>query len=193
MQLSGCHAVEGVPVSRLSGGYQRRANVAAALMNEPDLLVLDEPTAGLDADGRNQVAAVVSSLRQAGATVMLVTHDFEIAETIADRIGILTEGVLCCLGELNVLIGERLGERERVEFILKEPPGLERRARLAALGARSTPEGRAWRVWRRLSNFDTAVVAAELAEAGLQVAEIRVRKPGLADLFAATTGEGQAA
>jgi ABC-2 type transport system ATP-binding protein len=193
MRLSGCQAVQHVPVSRLSGGYQRRANVAAALMSQPDLLILDEPTAGLDAEGRHHVGAVVSELRQAGAAIMLVTHDFEFAETLADRIAILSDGTLACLGELSALVEDHLAARDRVEFVLKEPPGAEAQARLTALGAKPTPEPRTWRLWRRLSRFDTAGVAAELAEAGVTVKEIRVSPPGLEDLFAATTGREQAA
>lgn len=189
LKLSGCQIVGDTPVSRLSGGYQRRANVAAALMSQPDLLILDEPTAGLDADGRHQVAALIAAIRETGAAILLVTHELEFAESLADRIGILAEGTLLCCGELRVLLEARLGQCDRVEFVLKEAPETEVQARLSALGARPTAERRTWRLWRRLSGFDTRHVMEELDRAGLQVAEMRVRSPGLEDLFALTTAK----
>ena len=189
MTLSGCQSVEKTPVSRLSGGYQRRANVAAALMSQPDLLILDEPTAGLDAEGRRHVGSVVEAIRDAGAAIMLVTHEFEFAESLADRIGILDEGALVCFGALDALVETQLGRRDRVEFVLRDAPDPQTDARLEALGARATAERRTWRVWRRLPNFDTRSVTAELDAAGLQVTELRVRPPGLEDLFVATTGK----
>jgi ABC-2 type transport system ATP-binding protein len=193
MQLSGCQSVERTRVSRLSGGYQRRANVAAALMSQPDLLILDEPTAGLDAEGRRHVADVVAALRDAGAAIMLVTHDFELAESLADRIAILFDGVLACCGALPELVEARLAERDRIEFVLKEAPDAEARARLLALAALPTPDRRTWLLWRRAPGFDTAPVAAELAAARLPVAELRVRRPGLEDLFIAATSRDLAA
>jgi ABC-2 type transport system ATP-binding protein len=193
MTLSGCNAVKSVRVSRLSGGYQRRANVAAALMSQPDLLILDEPTAGLDAEGRHHVADVIGALRDAGAAIMLVTHDFEFAEKLADRFGILSGGRLACCGALPALVEARLGRRDRVEFVLTEPPDAPARGRLSALGAQATPDRRTWRLWRNAPGFDTAAVAAELEAARLRVAELRVRPPGLEDLFLATTSEDLAA
>ena len=190
MALSGCAAVEGMRVSRLSGGYQRRANIAAALMSQPQLLILDEPTAGLDAEGRRHVAEVVAAVRDAGAAILLVTHDFDFAESLADRIAVLSQGALACCDALPRLLETRLAQRDRVEVVLTEAPGEAGRARLVALGAQPTAERRTWRLWRSAPGFDTAPIAAELAAAQLPVAELRVRRAGLEDLYlAATAGD----
>ena len=82
----------GVPVSRLSGGERRRLDLAAALLNRPEVLFLDEPTAGLDPESRRDTWEVVRDLLGAGSTVVLTTHYLEEAEALADRLAILHRG-----------------------------------------------------------------------------------------------------
>jgi ABC-2 type transport system ATP-binding protein len=189
MRLTGCEPVAQTPVARLSGGYQRRANIAAALMNEPKLLILDEPTAGLDAEGRGHVAAVTRALRDAGAALLLVTHDFEFAEGLADRVGVLLAGRFVCIGSPARLVASRFNSSYRVEIVLNEAPDDAGRNRLAALGAEPHREGRAIRLWRPLASFDAAHVARDIEAAGFRPLEMRVRPPGLEDLFAAVLAE----
>ncbi|MFD4728011.1 ABC transporter ATP-binding protein [Streptomyces seoulensis] len=88
----------GVRVKQLSGGERRRLDLALALLGDPEVLFLDEPTTGLDAEGRRGTWELVRSLRDAGTTVLLTTHYLEEAEDLADRLAILHEGRIAASG-----------------------------------------------------------------------------------------------
>ncbi|MXM68434.1 ATP-binding cassette domain-containing protein [Streptomyces sp. HUCO-GS316] len=87
-----------VRVKQLSGGERRRLDLALALLGEPEVLFLDEPTTGLDAEGRRDTWDLVRALRDAGTTVLLTTHYLEEAEDLADRLAILHEGRIAAAG-----------------------------------------------------------------------------------------------
>ena len=86
------------PVKNLSGGMQRRVNIAAALMHRPSLLVLDEPTVGLDYEAQAGIVELLQSLKDEGVSVLLVTHHLDEAEALADRLAILVKGRIRALG-----------------------------------------------------------------------------------------------
>jgi len=95
------------PVETLSGGMQRRLNIAIALVHQPKLLILDEPTTGLDIEARYEIWELIRQLQQQGMTILLTTHFLEEAERLCQRIGILKEGSIIAegtLGELRKLI-----------------------------------------------------------------------------------------
>jgi lipooligosaccharide transport system ATP-binding protein len=104
-----------VPVVELSGGFQRRLAIAQSLMNRPELLILDEPTTGLDPAVRLALWSRVRELRQQGTSVLLTTHYMDEAERLCDRVAIMSEGRAVCEGSPRELIEARLG-RETVEF-----------------------------------------------------------------------------
>jgi ABC-2 type transport system ATP-binding protein len=91
------------PARTLSGGMQRRLNLACALMHEPALLLLDEPTVGLDVQARDAIFATLRLLREQGCALVFTTHHLEEAELLCDRIGILDGGRLLALGTLAEL------------------------------------------------------------------------------------------
>ena len=97
----------------LSGGMKRRVLIAKALSHEPDVLFLDEPTAGVDVELRQDLWRVVQSLRESGVTVILTTHYIEEAEQLADRIGVINHGEVIVVEEKNKLMRE-LGKKELV-------------------------------------------------------------------------------
>jgi len=94
----------------LSGGQQRRVCVATALVNDPDLLVLDEPTTGIDPAGRRTLWDLLESLADAGTTILLTTHYMEEAEYLADRVGLLAGGQLVAVDSPDALIDQHGGE-----------------------------------------------------------------------------------
>ncbi|MET9777449.1 ABC transporter ATP-binding protein [Streptomyces sp. NPDC006367] len=87
-----------VRVKQLSGGQRRRLDLALALLGDPEVLFLDEPTTGLDAEGRRETWELVSALRDGGTTVLLTTHYLEEAENLADRLAIMHEGRIAATG-----------------------------------------------------------------------------------------------
>ncbi|RZV08644.1 ABC-2 type transport system ATP-binding protein [Natrinema hispanicum] len=93
----------------LSGGQQRRACVGSALVNDPDLLFLDEPTTGIDPAGRRTVWRLIEDLADAGTTVVLTTHDMAEAERLADRVGLLADGSLVAQGTPTDLVRDHGG------------------------------------------------------------------------------------
>lgn len=103
----------------LSGGMKRRVMIAKALAHEPDILFLDEPTAGVDVELRRSMWNVVRGLRELGVTIVLTTHYLEEAETMADRIGVMQDGELAVVEEKHALM-QKLGVK-RLTVQLAEP------------------------------------------------------------------------
>ncbi|HET6603846.1 MAG TPA: ABC transporter ATP-binding protein [Xanthomonadaceae bacterium] len=106
-------------IMHLSGGMKRRVLIAKALAHEPDVLFLDEPTAGVDVELRRDMWAMVRRLRESGVTIILTTHYIEEAEEMADRIGVISKGQLIVVERTTELI-EKLGKKE-LTLQLHEP------------------------------------------------------------------------
>jgi ABC-2 type transport system ATP-binding protein len=106
---------------QLSGGMKRRVMIAKALSHEPDILFLDEPTAGVDVELRRDMWDVVRKLRDDGVTIILTTHYIEEAEEMADRVGVISKGELIAVDEKKALMA-RLGKKT-LKIILAEPLG----------------------------------------------------------------------
>jgi len=104
MQLFGLEPFARTPVSALSGGWQRRVNIAVALVHSPRLLVLDEPTAGLDVEARQGLWRIIERLKQRGVTILLTTHHLDEAEHLCSRIGIMKSGRIVQEGTIPELL-----------------------------------------------------------------------------------------
>ena len=126
-------------IGELSGGMKRRVLIAKALAHEPELLFLDEPTAGVDVELRRETWGMIADLRKRGVTIILTTHYIEEAEEMADRVGVIDRGRLVVVDEKEALMA-RLGRTEvRVGLAtpMSEPP-----ATLATFGPRLEGNGR---------------------------------------------------
>ena len=106
-------------IIRLSGGMKRRVLIAKALSHNPELIFLDEPTAGVDVSLRKSMWSLIQELRQTGATVILTTHYIEEAEEIADRIGIIDNGKLLLVEDKNTLM-TKMGKRQLIVYVKKK-------------------------------------------------------------------------
>ena len=106
-------------IRELSGGMKRRVMIAKALSHQPEILFLDEPTAGVDVELRRDMWQLVRRLRESGVTIILTTHYIEEAEEMADRVGVISKGELILVEEKNALM-EKLGRKE-LTVILSEP------------------------------------------------------------------------
>jgi ABC-2 type transport system ATP-binding protein len=114
-------------IRRLSGGMKRRVMIAKALSHEPQILFLDEPSAGVDVELRKSMWAQVRSLRETGVTVILTTHYIEEAQEMADRVGVINKGKLILTEDKTVLM-RKMGKRQMIfvlrDFLTAIPSGL---------------------------------------------------------------------
>jgi linearmycin/streptolysin S transport system ATP-binding protein len=104
LELVGLDAHRDAHVSIFSGGMKRRLNLAVSLVHRPKLILLDEPTAGVDPQSREQILKIIEGLRDDGNAILYTTHYMEEAERICDRLGILSEGKLVAVGSLDELL-----------------------------------------------------------------------------------------
>ena len=172
-------------VDPLSGGMKRRLVIARALVNEPDILLLDEPTTGLDPQARHLVWDRLYRLRQQGVTLMLTTHYMDEAEQLCDRLLVLNEGRVIARGSPRELI-ERHSSREVVELRFPPNADIDLDGRLAGLAERVEvlPD----RVLVYTGDGDRMVAAVQ--ERGLQPMSTLVRRSTLEDVFLRLTGRG---
>jgi ABC-2 type transport system ATP-binding protein len=103
-------------VDKYSGGMKRRLNIAGGLLHDPRLLVLDEPTVGVDPQSRNAILENVEELKSKGISVLYTTHYMEEAERLCDRVGIIDEGKIIAEGTRRELVS-KLGQKDRIELI----------------------------------------------------------------------------
>jgi ABC-2 type transport system ATP-binding protein len=182
--LEGCGKT---PFRRLSGGQQQRLSLAAAVIGRPELVFLDEPTAGLDPQARHATWELIEGLRAAGTAVILATHYMEEAERLADHIVIVDHGQVVAAGAPRDLCGSAGQLRFRAE------PGLDVDALLAALpagsAAKESPAGHY--MIEVLGGVDPRLVAAVTAwcaERGILAQSLRIESRTLEDVFLELTG-----
>jgi ABC-2 type transport system ATP-binding protein len=182
--LDGCGKT---PYRRLSGGQQQRLSLAAAVIGRPELVFLDEPTAGLDPQARHATWDLIEGLRAAGAAVILATHYMEEAERLADQIVIVDGGRVVADGTPRELCGSAGQLRFRAE------PGLDVEALVAALpvgsAAKESPAGHYMvEVQGGVDPRLVAAVTAWCAERGILAQSLRIESRTLEDVFLELTG-----
>ncbi|MGW8504066.1 ABC transporter ATP-binding protein [Streptomyces sp. CLCI03] len=183
LELVGLAARSSVRVKQLSGGERRRLDLALALLGRPEVLFLDEPTTGMDPEGRRDTWALVRALRDQGTTVLLTTHYLEEAEELADRLAILHEGELVLSGSPAEVTATRPA---RIRFTLPaEVPAARLPLTLRAAADGQRVEIRTDRLqgdlaelldWARECDVELAGLdarTASLEEAFLEIAENR--------------------
>ncbi|CAN5132407.1 nodulation factor ABC transporter ATP-binding protein NodI [soil metagenome] len=164
-------------VDKLSGGMRRRLLLARGLVHQPRLVLLDEPTVGLDPQIRTELWSLIGTLKAGGATVLMSTHYIEEAERLADEVAVMTAGKIIARGKPSELIREHAGAKTAEVY---GPPD-----RLAEV--RVTAESQGLRV--RPAGPAVAVVGAERAVDGAVPDDAVVRAATLEDVFVLLTGE----
>ncbi len=170
-------------VEPLSGGMKRRLTIARALVNEPDIVLLDEPTTGLDPQARHLVWERLFRLKQQGVTLVLTTHYMDEAEQLCDRLVVMDGGRIVAEGSPRALI-EQHSTREVVELRFAAESQEPFASKLDGLGERVEvlPD----RILLYVADGDAAV--AEVSRLGLSPANVLVRRSGLEDVFLHLTG-----
>jgi ABC-2 type transport system ATP-binding protein len=176
-------------VGSLSGGQKQRLALACALVGDPDLLFLDEPTTGLDPQARRQLWALIEQFRATGRTTLLTTHYMDEAEYLCDRVAIMDHGKVIALGTPRELIA-RLGAEHVVEFSTSgERDGMNEAALRAIEGVRTVrSSGDGYRMEVTELHRTVPALLAILARAGVEMSELRTRSATLEDVFMALTG-----
>ena len=175
-------------VSEYSGGMQRRCNIAAGLIHEPRLLVLDEPTVGVDPQSRNQILESIERLGGEGLAVLYTTHYMEEAERLCDRIGIMDQGRMIAEGSRRELVAQ-IGEHDHIHVAADANTEVLRQtlADLAFTHSTSTIDGV---VDVAVDSAHTAVtdVVQAAAGQGLAITSIEIVEPDLETVFLHLTG-----
>ena len=160
---------------RLSGGERQRLSLALALAARPDVAFLDEPTSGVDVNGRVQIRGIISSLAQRGCCVVLATHELDEAERLADRVVVFDHGKVVADGTLDSL----RGAQRRIRFRLPDgAPTLD----FAAQGLDVVADGRYF-VINDSSAATVARLTAFLESSGTEALDLRAGQASLEDVF----------
>src|SRR5687767_6301719 len=169
-------------IMTLSGGMKRRVLIAKALAHEPEILFLDEPTAGVDVELRRDMWALVRRLREAGVTIILTTHYIEEAEEMADRIGVINKGELVVVDEKSALM-KKLGKK-RLTVHLKEPLG-SLPTELADLGVALRDAGETLEYTFDSVGERTGIpsLLARLGALGIAYSDLNTHQSSLEDIF----------
>jgi ABC-2 type transport system ATP-binding protein len=174
-------------IMTLSGGMKRRVMIAKALSHEPEILFLDEPTAGVDVELRRDMWNLVRGLRDKGVTIILTTHYIEEAEEMADRIGVINKGALILVEEKTRLM-KKLGKRQLTlhlrEPIQRIPPELDSwglESRSGGLDLVYTVDS--------ANSIDISALLKRMSEMSIAVKDLQTRQSSLEDIFVKLVSE----
>ncbi len=191
----GLTAAARTPWRRLSGGEQQRLSLALAMVGQPEVVFLDEPTAGVDPEGRLAIRAIVAELRDRGVCVVLTTHELDEAERLADRIVIVDRGRVVAEGSPAALMTGFGGDHIR----FGAPPGIDASAMAGAVGAAVGGQAAVTAREDRPGEYvvdvpptpqAVAALTAWLAERDLPLADLRAGRERLEDVFLRLTRSG---
>jgi ABC-2 type transport system ATP-binding protein len=177
-------------VRTLSGGQKQRLSLACALVGDPEVLFLDEPTTGLDPQARHQTWEIVEGLKARGRTVLLTTHYMEEAARLCDRVAVVDYGKVIALGTPRELIAS-LGAEHVIEFAVGEQPegpGLDRLLRALPSVEGVARDGVHWRLTVREVHRAVPALLAALAERGAEPMHLATHHATLEDVFMNLTG-----
>ncbi|MDR0875141.1 MAG: ABC transporter ATP-binding protein [Clostridiales Family XIII bacterium] len=179
---------------KMSGGMLRRLNIACGIAHQPKLIVMDEPTVGVDARSRDHIMSSIRVLRERGATIIYTSHYMPEVQDIADRIAIIDKGRLVAVGTENELL-EYVTDFRTIELDVAGKDGEALRASAAALGAMPgvrravyAEEAGMIRVDVDLNISDITPVLRPILESGIRVSGVRTEAPDLETTFLALTG-----
>ena len=176
------------PVRKFSGGMKRRLNLAIGMIHEPRLLLLDEPTAGIDPQARIHILDIVRNVARAGAMIVYTTHYLEEAQDLCDRIGIMDHGRLLAEGTLEEL-KRIVGEGEILTLRGRFEAGEVERAIAGDATARLVTAEMGYALLATAGERgEAAAILARLLKQGLAVDDISIQPPNLQSLFLKLTG-----
>ena len=177
-------------IMTLSGGMKRRVMIAKALAHEPQILFLDEPTAGVDVELRKDMWGVVRSLRAAGVTIILTTHYIEEAEMMADRIGIISKGELIVVEDKAELM-RKLGKKQLTLHLLNKLDGIPGSLTSHRLTLSSDGRELVYTYDTQAERTGITALLRDLNEAGIRFRDLQTTQTSLEDIFVDLVRRGQ--
>jgi ABC-2 type transport system ATP-binding protein len=187
IDLAGLQGREDARMGTLSGGQQRRADVAIALIGDPDLIFLDEPTTGFDPTARREAWQTIAGLKDIGKTIVLTTHYMEEAQHLSDRVAIIRSGEIVAEGRPQELVA---GETIRTVISFVAPSGIEVATVVAEVSAPTRREGSRIEVETDDAQRTLFRLMTWAERDGVELDEIEVRRPTLEDVFLELTRAG---
>ncbi|KAJ56165.1 multidrug ABC transporter ATP-binding protein [Actibacterium mucosum KCTC 23349] len=178
------------PCMALSGGMKRRVLIAKALSHEPQVLFLDEPTAGVDVSLRRDMWEMVGRLRESGVTIILTTHYIEEAEEMADRIGVINKGKLLLVEDKDKLMTQ-LGRKQLILSLQSPVKDIPEALSEYKLQRGKTDDVLQYDYDARSERTGITRLVADMAAAGLSVRDVESRQSSLEDVFLTLVEEGQ--
>ncbi len=169
-------------IMQLSGGMKRRVMIAKALSHEPEVLFLDEPTAGVDVELRKDMWAMIRRLRAAGTTIILTTHYIAEAEEMADRIGIIQHGELVLVEEKAELM-RKLGKKQLTLTLQERLDALPEALKPHALELAADGESLVYTYDAQGERSGISGLLADLGKAGVRFRDLQTRESSLEDIF----------
>lgn len=182
-------------VQTLSGGQRQRLAIGLAMIGDPEIIFLDEPTTGLDPQARRNIWDIVLKLKELGTTIILTTHYMEEAEKLSDRVCIVDQGKIVTLDTPAALIGRLTKEREvRLSFArnreaAEEAEEAERFARRQPSVVRTERDGTSLKLWTVQPEDTLYALFGFTKERGCRVEQVSIREMSLEDVFIAFTGK----
>ncbi|HEY4238587.1 MAG TPA: ABC transporter ATP-binding protein [Kofleriaceae bacterium] len=176
-------------VKTYSGGMKRRLNIAAGIIHKPELLILDEPTVGVDPQSRNHIFETVKQLRGEGMTVVYTSHYMEEVELLCDRVAIVDHGEVVALGSIQELVAAHAGKGIELELV-GTPEVVEAAVAAATAHGAVVREDARKELLRIVPTAGLGPVLAAIEGTGAAVARIESRQANLETAFLALTGRG---
>ena len=176
---------------QLSGGMKRRVLIAKALSHEPQILFLDEPTAGVDVELRQEMWKVVKSLRKTGVTIILTTHYIEEAEAIADRVGVINQGEIIIVEQKKELL-KKMGQKKLIVELqqeLNEVPETLKRYNLI-IGANKMSLNYTYNLKEKQTGITNLL--QDIKDSGLKLRDLKTEQSNLENIFVSLVRENNA-
>jgi ABC-2 type transport system ATP-binding protein len=177
-------------IMTLSGGMKRRVLIAKALAHEPQVLFLDEPTAGVDVELRKDMWQVVRELRASGVTIILTTHYIEEAEDMADRVGVINKGAIILVEDKAELM-RKLGKKQLILHLQKKLDALPDGLAAHALTLSSGGTELIYTYDTQAERIGITALLSDLSRAGIRFRDLETRQSSLEDIFVGLVSERQ--